>query len=113
MICRHYLHFFSVRHAIIQNFQSSRAVFHLSAAYSLRVTAEVVAMTIILHIDGLGGGLGKKKNLPSCCVNSSGYLLHCRANNKARGFTLEGGIHFVIVRLQYKHQASSSSYGLK
>lgn len=40
---------FSVRHAIIQNVQSMRAVIPLLAGYSLRVAAEVVAMTIILQ----------------------------------------------------------------
>lgn len=51
----------------------------LLVGYSLPVTAEVVAMTIILHTEG-----ERKKNfcyraisensLPSCDVNSSGYL---------------------------------------
>lgn len=50
MICRHYLQFFfSVRHAIIRNLQSTRAVIPLLAGYRLCVTAEVVTMMIPLH----------------------------------------------------------------
>lgn len=93
MICRHYLHLFSVRHAIIQNFQSTRAAVPLLAGYSLRVTAEAVAMTIILHTER-GGKKEKLLSLNNFWEQFAKLwceFLLCTAEQTTD--TLEGGIH--------------------
>lgn len=45
-----------------------------------------------------------QKSLPGCDVNSSRYLFAPQSKQRSKIFHTSGGIHFVIMRSQNKHE---------
>lgn len=90
--------------------KSTRALIPLLAGYSLRVAAEVVAMTIILQFSVTVTAQFRREDFEksfeffSRLPFFSFFMQQKQTTERRLLFRLERGIHFVITHSQHKHR---------